>query len=84
MVTKGNKQFWDVHPKVSEDPEEFSGDFRGLFMTMCNEDPKVRPTLEEVKMSAWFNGPTYTNEKAAQKMQSIVQQIRGEKKQNHQ
>mmetsp|Transcript_17852 Transcript_17852/g.25110 ORF Transcript_17852/g.25110 Transcript_17852/m.25110 type:complete len:206 (-) Transcript_17852:45-662(-) len=80
MVLNGEQKFWELHPKTSEELEEYSADFRNLFMTMCNEDPKVRPTLEEVKLSAWYNGPTYSQEKTAALMMDTVRKVRGDKK----
>lgn len=55
------------------DPEFFSKEFKELFNGMVAEDVRDRFTLEDVKMSKWYNGPVLTSEQLAAAMKLFFQ-----------
>jgi [calcium/calmodulin-dependent protein kinase] kinase len=53
--------FWKVHERVFGQTN-FSNDFKKLFEGMTNQHVSQRLTIKEVKKSAWYKGPIYTQE----------------------
>jgi Serine/threonine protein kinase len=53
-----NPQFWIAHSKLHN--ITVSQDFKDLFFSMVKEDAVERATIQEIKASAWYNGPIYT------------------------
>jgi len=53
-------KFWETYDMTAPMKENFSPDFIDLFEWMTRYDPTQRPTLNQIKLSKWFNGPFYT------------------------
>jgi serine/threonine protein kinase len=73
LLQKKDKSFWELHPKSQEDGKFFDKNFKELFMSMIERCPKKRATLKDVKKSAWFRGPTYTQQELVAIMKKYVQ-----------
>ena len=72
FMKQESPEFWRIHQM------KFSEEFKTLFFSMVKSDPKKRATLEEVKMSAWYQGEIYSSEeyvrlmKANKKLSTLV------------
>jgi len=66
-----NNQFWKEKAEKKGDSQFFSQDFIELVNGMLESDPKKRFSLEDVKNSKWFNGPTYTTEELKPEIERI-------------
>jgi len=61
MLIEKDSKFWDVHTEMNKDPEiKFSADFKELFESMVNKNPKQRASISTIKKSRWYNGRTYS------------------------
>jgi len=64
-----NDEFWNKHCEIQKkDNSFFSQDFKDLFNAMIALNPEERATIEQVKQSAWYNGPVYTSEELTDKV----------------
>lgn len=50
-------------------------DFKELFFGMTAKDPSKRPSIEEIRNSKWFKGPTYSYEQLRDIMKKSVQPV---------
>lgn len=66
------KEFWAAYKEISKQNIEFDEDFKELFLSMVRYDPVTRATLQEIKDSRWYNGPTYSNENLTKQMASLL------------
>jgi serine/threonine protein kinase len=58
-----NPRFWKIHSEIQEKPHNFfEEDFKSLFNMMTKLKPYERATINEIKKSAWYNGPVHTKE----------------------
>ena len=63
LLHNNNKGFWQKHCEIQKKTEGFfDEEFRSLFGRMTKMHATERLTLEEVKESAWYQGPTYSEE----------------------
>jgi Serine/threonine protein kinase len=62
--------FWDIHADVLGD-SKLSPEFKSLFMSMVKEDVFERATIEEIKSSAWYRGPVFSDKE----LKIIVSQV---------
>jgi len=73
LLQKFNDKFWDFHVKMQrKDQTFFDKDFKDLFNAMTRENAAMRPTIEQVKNSNWYNGPTYSGYELRERVQEIV------------
>ena len=69
LMQNDNTKFWEFHCKMQKrDPSFFGQSFRQLFNWMTREDPSKRPSVEQIKESEWYNGPTYDQEEVKEIM----------------
>jgi len=62
-VEEDSSQFWELQAKrLKTSPENFSEEFRELFMMMTRVDPERRATLDDIKKSKWYNMPICSGE----------------------
>jgi len=57
LMLENNELYWDALVECKGDIDHISQDFKDLFFGMVRLSPLERLNLEEVKRSAWFNGP---------------------------
>jgi len=69
-----NEQFWKTHPVTQKNPDQFSKEFRNLFMSMVKENPNDRISIEEIKKDPWFTGPVYSPEELKAEMSAIYKE----------
>jgi len=63
LLQHDNEKFWRMHEHLSKQAKhEFVPEFKELFTMMTKENPEERFTIQQVKESAWYNGPTYSKE----------------------
>jgi len=68
-------EFWDRHCLLQKkSPKFFDKDFRELFIAMTKFALDERATLEEVKKSAWYNGPTLNNDELKETMRQLFEE----------
>mmetsp|Transcript_3136 Transcript_3136/g.2704 ORF Transcript_3136/g.2704 Transcript_3136/m.2704 type:complete len:223 (+) Transcript_3136:418-1086(+) len=72
MIENGDEAFWESHPSSRENGEQFSPEFRSLFMSMVNHDTEARATIKEIKGTEWFKGKTYSQEELKHRMRQII------------
>ena len=51
------KTFWKAHTKINNIREP-TNEFKELFNMMVKLDPSSRATIQEIKQSRWYQGPT--------------------------
>ena len=72
LLNNHKELFWKKHCRVQGKPTNFfSEEFQSLFDIMTKANPEERATLTQVKESAWFNGPVYTDEELERLMTQI-------------
>jgi len=75
LMVNNNEEFWKRHSEIQGvDHSFFDPDFRALFNKMTDIDPKKRPSIEEIKASKWYNGPTLTQEQLRKRLSSYIAQ----------
>ena len=63
LMNKDIDVFWEKHCEIQNKPSNFfDEDFKALFDAMVRFNPDERASLEEIKKSRWFKGPTYTDQ----------------------
>jgi serine/threonine protein kinase len=68
--------FWIAHRIIGRSVGKFSDEFKKLFISMTKKEPEQRASIQEIKESDWYRGPTYTQEE----LQGVVSQFIEEKK----
>ena len=64
-----NDEFWNKHCEIQKkEASFFSQDFKDLFNAMIALNPEERATIQQIKQSAWYNGPVYTSEELRNKV----------------
>jgi len=60
LLQYDNDKFWNTQCEIINKSADFyEEDFRYLFNWMTKEKPEERATLQDIKKSKWYNGPTY-------------------------
>lgn len=68
-LIKQPDEFWRLHASIlNKRSDFFENDFRELFEAMTKASYTERAGLDFIKKSAWFNGPTYSNNDLAKIM----------------
>jgi len=58
MINNPSK-YWEALAGVHGKKLVGAADFNAMFMSMVKRDPTKRATLDDLKKSAWYNGPVY-------------------------
>jgi len=61
VLDDDKSQFWAA-TSTMHSRNIFSKDFKDLFNMLVVKDPKGRPSIEEIKKSNWYRGPTFSDE----------------------
>mmetsp|Transcript_137108 Transcript_137108/g.194003 ORF Transcript_137108/g.194003 Transcript_137108/m.194003 type:complete len:194 (-) Transcript_137108:22-603(-) len=73
LLQNGDFEYWDLFSELSGIKDtSISLDFKRLIFGMTCQDKKKRMTIEEIKKSDWYNGPTYTDDELARLMKHIM------------
>jgi len=75
MMLTQDKKFWDAHEKIQKKKLKFEDSFRELFFSMVKSAPEQRISIAQIKQSAWYNGPIYTNEEVVKKLLEFKVQV---------
>ena len=59
LMDKDYVKFWKVHSR-SRKADFFTEDFIQLVQDLMQHDPLKRPNIQQIKESAWYNGPMST------------------------
>lgn len=60
LMRNDNEKFWEVHSGIQKNQDFYSPEFRELFNLMTKTKPHERATIQDIKKSAWYNGPVYS------------------------
>lgn len=72
LMINNTNLFWEKHCEIQKkDASFFDEDFKMLFNAMVRLNPEERPTIEQIKSSKWFNGPTYTQQEVCNMMKKV-------------
>lgn len=73
LLEDKNECFWQCHAlALREEPEFFSKEFKELFHAMTRAKPSERITIQGIKESEWFNGPTYETQQIEKYYQEAI------------
>lgn len=70
-----NSVYWRAKSKVLKNKRSVSRSFVELINGMLQEDPAQRMTIQEVKNSKWYKGPTFNMERLQMIMQDKTEQM---------
>ncbi len=69
LMTNNKTLFWEKHCEMQRREQAFfSQDFKSLFESLVEVNPKKRATISDIKNSNWFNQPIYSQEALQQIM----------------
>ena len=73
LLKEEDPSFWTVHAKLQGDSDlRISPCFKELFFSMAKTDVVERATIDDIKASAWYNGPVYTQEEVRSKLSGLL------------
>jgi len=76
IMYRDSECFWEKHCEIqNKSPEFFDEDFKALFSAMIAYNPNQRISIEEIKKSKWYNGPTYSSQELVFLMSQWYPQI---------
>jgi len=68
-----NSSFWRKQCEIQrKHPSFFRTDFKELINKMMKLKPEERATIEEIKSTSWYNGPTYSPEELKAHLQDLL------------
>jgi len=70
-------KFWKAHISCKEEKNYYSNEFMELVSLMIQSDQEARPTIEEIKATNWFNGPTPSYDQIKEEFALRKQAIEG-------
>jgi len=77
ILYNNNSEFWKTHCIIQKKaPSYFSDDFKVLFNGMTKIDSKERFTIADIKQSAWYSGPIFSN----REMKNYIQKLTSNQK----
>jgi len=76
LMLNNPDSFWIAHRIIGRSVGKVSEEFKKLFISMTRKDAESRASLQEIKDSEWYRGPTYTTEE----LQAVIYQLIEEKK----
>ena len=63
LMVNNKPLFWEKHCEMqTRDQSFFSEDFKALFESLVEVNPKKRATISDIKNSNWYNQPIYDQE----------------------
>jgi len=72
LLNENNPEFWKRHCELQERSVSFfSNDFKTLFNGMTKLKVEERYSIEDIKSSKWFQGPTYSNQELKDYLQTF-------------
>ena len=74
LCTRKQITFWAEHSR-NKPKDYYSAEFKDLIQGMFQFDPKLRPTLDQVKGHPWFKKEVLTQEEITQRFAQRKQQI---------
>jgi len=67
LKDKDPASFWDKHCHLlGKQSTHFSQEFKALFHAMTSFNPNKRPTISQIKASAWYKGQTYSKKEVSE------------------
>jgi serine/threonine-protein kinase Chk1 len=73
LLNDNNPEFWKNHCELQRKSVSFfSPDFKELFNGMMKVNVEERFTLDEIKSSAWYQGPFYSSEELKNHLQVFI------------
>ena len=75
LFNEDNEEFWANKVSNERNKSIFDDDFKDLINGMLKEDPLQRFTIEDIKRSNWYNGPTLTPQELKVEMEKIMEKI---------
>lgn len=61
-MRNSNAKFWAVHSKHKGNPEFYSSEFIDLFNAMVRENPRERPSIEDIRKHPWVQKDVHEEE----------------------
>jgi len=71
LMLEEDEKFWQVHATLHKKKVTFDNDFKELFKSLVKEDPNERATIDQIKKSRWYQGPTYTPEEMVKRLKEL-------------
>jgi len=71
LMMNEEEQFWEVHSKIHKKKIRFDEDFKTLFKSLVKANASERASIEDIKKSKWYQGPTYTFEELIKKLKEF-------------
>jgi len=75
LFTEKNEEFWAYKAADRRNKVFFDDDFKELVNGMLEKDPSKRWTINEIKNSKWFNGPTFSMDELKVEMEKVWERI---------
>jgi Serine/threonine protein kinase len=65
--------FWVIREEFEPSSSQIDKNFKTLFLSMVAKDPSSRATLQDIKNSAWYRGPVYSDQELKQVMEELLE-----------
>jgi len=72
LLGSNPEEFWVKHARSHGNAELFNESFKNLVTSMLVFDPLHRISIEDVRSSAWYNGPVYIGEEYEREMRKYL------------
>jgi len=70
LKDKNPSVFWEKHCHLlGKESTYFSSDFKALFQAMTSFNPNKRPSIAQIKASAWYKGAIYSKKEVSDYLQ---------------
>jgi len=73
LLKAEDSSYWEVMAGLNNPDLRFEDDFKELFMSMVRADPEKRASIEDIKNSRWYQGPTYSNKELIELLSDKIQ-----------
>lgn len=70
-----NEEYWKEKAEKKGDKDFFSPEFIELLNGMLKENPSERFTIDDIKKSKWYNGPTYTMDELRKEIEEVIAKL---------
>ena len=71
LLISNKVAFWEAHLKIHS-KSNFNNDFKDLFESLVRTDPTKRATIDDIKKSRWYQGPTYDKKELGKIMSQLA------------